>query len=243
MVPRHVLHKMRAALIVASAASVGCTRAKVSTDGADAAGTTDGSMGTADAAEAGSNDASSDAADSLADDGGVTDAALDGSYGTIACPIHGSHLLLIDGGVQPSVAPSDLTGGVVPPGHRFVCLGCGMGGPRNDAPGTAPTPAPKGQAQMGSVTAPAGSDLARQLAGARARIRQCYQKGLESDPTMAGKILIHATFDANGEPSKVDVSSNTGLSKNVETCIASVIRRIKANGPADVTIPITFAPE
>ncbi len=235
MVPAHVLQKMRAALLVAGAASVGCTKSKVAAEVADASDLTEGGSATMDGSYL---DASGDAADSAVDDGGAIDGGADAeAFGTIGCPIHGSHLLLADGGLQQS-AGIQVGGGFQ--GHGFECLGCGMGGARANP--TPTTDKPQGEAQLGGMSgAPADSDLPRLVAGMRPRIRQCYRKGLESDPTMAGRITVHAIFGPNGECTKVTVTANTGLSPSVEACITASFRRLQANGPAEVTLPISFA--
>jgi hypothetical protein len=78
----------------------------------------------------------------------------------------------------------------------------------------------------------------------RPGFRACYNKGLASDPSMAGSITIAITVAPNGDVSSVTKKSGHGLSADVETCILKRAR----NGTFDPTpsgatlsVPITFA--
>ncbi len=104
---------------------------------------------------------------------------------------------------------------------------------------------PKGDAQIGGAqtTVPI-SDADRVVAGMRPRFRQCYQAGLNSDPGMSGKVVVTAKVGPNGEVSDASVTSNTGLSASVASCIANVVKRAQFNPPggsgSTVNIPVTF---
>lgn len=104
---------------------------------------------------------------------------------------------------------------------------------------------PKGDAQIGgsSATVPI-SDADRVIATLRPRFRQCYQTGLNSDPGMSGKVTITAKVGPNGEVSSANVSSNTGLSASVASCIANVVKRAQFNPPggggSTLNVPVTF---
>jgi len=104
---------------------------------------------------------------------------------------------------------------------------------------------PKGDAQLGGSTATVPiSDADRVIAGLRPRFRQCYQTGLNSDPSMSGKVVITAKVGPNGEVSDANVSQNTGLSQSVASCIANVVKRAQFNPPggggSTLNIPVTF---
>jgi hypothetical protein len=104
---------------------------------------------------------------------------------------------------------------------------------------------PKGDVAFGGSTATVPiSDADRVIAGLRPRFRQCYQTGLNFDPTMAGKVVITAKVGPNGEVSSADITSNSGLSAGVASCIAGVIKRAQFNAPggggSTLNIPVTF---
>jgi L-cystine uptake protein TcyP (sodium:dicarboxylate symporter family) len=61
------------------------------------------------------------------------------------------------------------------------------------------------------------------IAKLRPRIRRCYERGLASDPSMAGSMLVHTKVAANGEVDRAVAASVIGLSSEVSTCIARVI--------------------
>jgi hypothetical protein len=131
--------------------------------------------------------------------------------------------------------------------------GPGLAGIGGGTAGTGPAGAgterkvegPKGDAQLGgtSATVPI-SDADRVIAGLRGRFRQCYQTGLNSDPTMSGKVVITAHVGPNGEVDSSNVSSNSGLSPAVASCIAGVVRRATfaapGGGGSTLNIPVTF---
>jgi hypothetical protein len=84
------------------------------------------------------------------------------------------------------------------------------------------------------------------VASLRGRFRDCYQRGLRADPTMAGKVLISAQVDADGGVISTDVASVYGLSNDVTSCIASVVKAATfspprpAGGASTLQIPVTF---
>jgi len=104
---------------------------------------------------------------------------------------------------------------------------------------------PTGVAQVGgaSATVPV-TDADRVIAGLRPRFRACYQQGLNTDPSMSGKVTITAKVGPNGEVSSADVSSNTGLSAGVAQCIARAVRNAQFSAPggsgSTLSIPVTF---
>lgn len=104
---------------------------------------------------------------------------------------------------------------------------------------------PKGDAQISGSTASVPiSNADREIAKLRPRFRQCYQTGLNSDPSMSGKVVITAKVGPNGEVSSANVSSNTGLSPSVASCIANVVKRASFDPPggggSTLNIPVTF---
>jgi TonB family protein len=74
--------------------------------------------------------------------------------------------------------------------------------------------------------------------------KKCYQRGLESDPTQAGKIVILIKVAPSGEVDSATVQSNSGLSANVASCISAVARRAKFDPPgasgSQISVPFNF---
>jgi hypothetical protein len=72
--------------------------------------------------------------------------------------------------------------------------------------------------------------------------RRCYQKGLELDPSQAGKLVIVIRVAPSGEVESATVSSNAGLSAGVASCVASVAHRARfePTGRSGATIVLPF---
>jgi hypothetical protein len=74
--------------------------------------------------------------------------------------------------------------------------------------------------------------------------KRCYQRGLEQDPTQAGKLVILIKVAPSGEVDSASASSNTGLSASVASCIAGVARRAKFDPPgangSTISVPFNF---
>jgi outer membrane biosynthesis protein TonB len=104
--------------------------------------------------------------------------------------------------------------------------------------------APKVEPQIGALgggAAVSGAD--RVVATLRGRFKACYQKGLNVDPTMSGKVVITAKIGPNGEVSSADVASSSGLSPDVTACIATTVKRAQFDaqpGPTTLSIPVSF---
>ncbi len=164
---------------------------------------------------------------------------LSGAAASNAGVAHGNGDLKIGGGGSP------VQGGGK--GGGLAGIGGGTGGSGTGAGAGTETKVagPTGVAQVGGSTATVPiSDADRVIAGLRARFRSCYQTGLNSDPSMSGKVLISAKVGPNGEVSSADVASNTGLSPTVAQCIAGVVKRATFSAPggggSTLQIPVTF---
>jgi hypothetical protein len=72
--------------------------------------------------------------------------------------------------------------------------------------------------------------------------KRCYQKGLGSDPTQSGKLVLAIRVAPSGEVDSATVSSHAGLSAGVADCIVDVARRAKfgRTGPGGATIVVPF---
>jgi hypothetical protein len=72
--------------------------------------------------------------------------------------------------------------------------------------------------------------------------RRCYQTGLGRDPSLAGKLMLLIHVLPSGEVDSASITSNTGLSPAVGSCIIQVARRVKFDptGPSGATILVPF---
>ena len=140
-------------------------------------------------------------------------------------------------------------GGPIQPGRGAGGLASLRGektGGASDSAGVAVKVVPVGDVQY------AGSQMSVPVNNAEAVIRsqvhpgakRCYQKGLESDPSQAGKIVILIKVAPSGEVDSATVASNTGLSAQVASCIAAVARRAKFDAPgasgSTISVPFNF---
>jgi hypothetical protein len=163
---------------------------------------------------------------------------LSGAAASGAGVAHGTGDLKVGGGGAP------MQGGGR--GGGLAGIGGGTGGTAGTGAGEErKVAAPIAVANVGGVQGSgAVSDADRVIAGLRGRFRQCYQTGLNSDPSMAGKVVITARVGPNGEVQSSSVSSNSGLSPAVASCIAGVVGRAQfsppTSGSATINIPVTF---
>lgn len=74
--------------------------------------------------------------------------------------------------------------------------------------------------------------------------KRCYQRGLETDPSQSGKLVILIKVAPSGEVDSVSAASNSGLSAQVAACIQSVARRAKFDAPgatgSTISVPFNF---
>jgi hypothetical protein len=140
-------------------------------------------------------------------------------------------------------------GGPIQPGKGGGGLqdlhGGNTGGASTSA-GQATKVVPVGNVDMGS------SSMSVPVNNAEAVIRsqifpgakRCYQRGLEQDPTQAGKLVLLIKVAPSGEVDSASPQSNTGLSASVASCIASVARRAKFDPPgangSSISVPFNF---
>lgn len=134
---------------------------------------------------------------------------------------------------------------------------CGQASPAS----TTPAPTASATSPLYVPARPADLDVALHLDGTkvapianadavvaslRAQFRSCYQQGLQTDPTMAGTVLISAKVDADGSVVASDVGFAKGLSSEVATCLAGVVKAATFAAPggtgSTLQIPITFQP-
>lgn len=87
------------------------------------------------------------------------------------------------------------------------------------------------------------SDADRVVANLRSRFRKCYQDGLNANPTMSGKATLAAKVQPNGEVASVDVVENQGLSSEVTSCMAKVLKNATFTGNGSfstVRVPVSM---
>ena len=79
------------------------------------------------------------------------------------------------------------------------------------------------------------------------QIRHCYQKELNKNPNLYGKIVIKFTIGGNGRVTRASVANTTMRNVSVEDCVARVIKHImfpkpKGGGIVVVSYPFVFKP-
>jgi pimeloyl-ACP methyl ester carboxylesterase len=74
--------------------------------------------------------------------------------------------------------------------------------------------------------------------------KRCFQEGLRTDRTMAGRIVIFIHIAPAGEVDSSTVATNTGMSAAVADCVADAARRARFEGPGGtgswISIPFNF---
>ena len=167
-------------------------------------------------------------------------------------PVDLNSLANRQGGISNTTGGLNLPGGAggpIKPGQGpggLQSLHGGETGGNASGAGTERKVVPVGDVQYG------GSSMSVPVSNAEAVIRsqihpgakRCYQKGLESDPTQAGRIVILIKVGPSGEVDSASVASNSGLSAGVAGCIASVARRAKFDAPgangSTISVPFNF---
>jgi hypothetical protein len=137
-------------------------------------------------------------------------------------------------------------GGLAAPGHNgsgLSGLGVSGGGGGHGSGTVVEVKGPTGDAQMGPIGgggAVSGAD--RVVAGLRPGFKSCYNKGLSSDPSMAGKIILAIKVQPNGDVESVTKAGGSGLSADVEQCIMNKAKHASFDaGPgATLQVPVTF---
>jgi hypothetical protein len=79
------------------------------------------------------------------------------------------------------------------------------------------------------------------------RARRCYQEGLRSDPSQAGRLVIRVHIAPSGDVDESIVASNNGLASSVADCVADAARQAHFDPPGDlgstISIPFNFIRE
>jgi len=92
---------------------------------------------------------------------------------------------------------------------------------------------PHGHETIGAVALTTGNVPNAEVAVAKLRpgFRSCYNRGLASDPTMKGTLVLDVAVAANGDVSGVARVSGAGLSPEVELCLIKKTRNAAFDAP------------
>lgn len=101
--------------------------------------------------------------------------------------------------------------------------------------------------RMGTATAVGDLDknlIKRYIRQQTARVRYCYEKQLQTNPTLGGKVTVKFTIGADGKV--VDVTATGMNNPALESCVADVIRSIRFpatnSGKVVISYPFVFQP-
>ena len=83
-------------------------------------------------------------------------------------------------------------------------------------------------APRGTVAVPHAEQT---IALLRGRFRNCYNRGLQLDPAMAGSLVVRVKIAPNGEVTRADPAAVNGLSGEVAGCIAKVVADATFDSP------------
>jgi len=109
-----------------------------------------------------------------------------------------------------------------------------------------PPPTPTLLAPTASVLGPGTPpSAASTIARLRPAFRACYNRGLASDPTMSGNIVLEIEITASGDVASVTKVGGVGLSSDVESCIVRRARSasfdpIGGGSGTKIRVPISF---
>lgn len=88
------------------------------------------------------------------------------------------------------------------------------------------------------------SNAARTVAGMRAGLRACYQRGLDENPDASGSLRLTIRVGAGGEVVGVSVSPSGNLPASVVQCVTKHVRVAQFDAPeggaAVISVPVTF---
>lgn len=79
------------------------------------------------------------------------------------------------------------------------------------------------------------------------KAKACYERGLQSDRNLAGRVVVHWTITLKGKVGGIDIEQDTARSPALAECVVSVINGVTfpapAGGPVDVSFPFVFQSE
>jgi hypothetical protein len=75
-------------------------------------------------------------------------------------------------------------------------------------------------------------------------IKSCYERGLQRDPKLTGRLVLRWTITAAGAVEALAVESNTVAAPEVTSCLTDVVTRWRfpgsTSGPTVVAFPFSF---
>jgi hypothetical protein len=106
---------------------------------------------------------------------------------------------------------------------------------------------PDNQCGVPRCTGSSSPELEQALAMRAKQARKpCYDRALEQDQTLRGKVVLSVRVGAMGTTCSASVASNELSNPNVAACAAGLFREVTFPAPrggcADVHIPINFVP-
>jgi hypothetical protein len=106
---------------------------------------------------------------------------------------------------------------------------------------------PDNQCGVKKCTGSSSPELEQALAMRAKQARKpCYDRALEQDQTLRGKVVLSVRVGAMGTTCSASVASNELANPNVAACAAGLFRDVSFPAPrggcADVNIPINFVP-
>ena len=91
------------------------------------------------------------------------------------------------------------------------------------------------------------SVVRRVLQRAQSQARYCYEKELQRNPNLSGKVTTQITIGSTGSVLRVGIAESTLGNASVESCLQRVLGRLRfppcaGGGTADITYPYIFKP-
>ena len=99
-----------------------------------------------------------------------------------------------------------------------------------------------------SAAHPSKDEIKETVQLARPEVGRCYQRGLERDPQMAGRVAVRFVIEADGSAQHVapDPGKTTLSDAQVVDCVLAVIKKLRfpepEGGRVFVTYPFRFVP-
>jgi hypothetical protein len=94
------------------------------------------------------------------------------------------------------------------------------------------------------VAAGSVSNAASVVAGMRAGFRRCYQRGLDANPDIAGRISLTIRIGPGGEVASVSGSPSGNIPSSVVSCVKARAQAAQFappdGGSAVINVPVSF---
>jgi hypothetical protein len=98
--------------------------------------------------------------------------------------------------------------------------------------GAPPAPVPGPSVALGAPSGVSDVDhAARVIAALRPGFRRCYNRALQTDPSMTGAFALEAKIGPTGEVAAVTVTGKKGIPAELVMCLASVFRAAQFTAP------------